>query len=78
MPKKSDSPSERVKKSSGDLDDIKKPLVNTIGTVDKEGTIDMVDKKGKSKTNVVEEAISYPISSKKKIDTVNKTEKSQT
>ena len=37
-----------------------------------------VDKKGKSKPNLVEEVITYPISVKKKIDTVNKTEKSQT
>ena len=37
----------------------------------------MVDKKSKTKPNVVKEAITPPISEKKKIDTVNKTEKSQ-
>ena len=37
----------------------------------------MVDKEGKPKQNVVEEAITPPISTKKKIDTVNKTDKSQ-
>ena len=37
----------------------------------------MVEKEGKSKQNVVEEPITPPISEKKKIDTVNKTEKSQ-
>ena len=37
----------------------------------------MVDKQGKSKQNVVEEAITPPIWSKKKIDSVNKTDKSQ-
>ena len=44
-------------------------------TVGKEGTIDTFEKKGKSKQNVVEEDISTPISEKKKIYTVNKTEK---
>ena len=37
----------------------------------------MVDKEGKSKYNVVEEAITPPISEKNKIDAVNKTDKSQ-
>ena len=73
---KSDAPSEKVKKTSGDLDDIKKPLVTTIDTVVKEGTTDTVEKKGK-KPNVVEEAITTPVSAKEKIDTVNKTDKSQ-
>ena len=59
------------------MDDIKKLLVATIDTVDKEVTIDTVDKKGKSKQNVVEEAITSHISAKKNIDTINKTEKSQ-
>ena len=36
FPKKSDAPSEKVKKVSRDLDDIEKPLVTTIDTVDKE------------------------------------------
>ena len=45
LPNKSDSPSEEVKKSSGYLDDIRKPMVTTIDMVDKEGTIDTVDKK---------------------------------
>ena len=59
------------------MDYIKNPLVTTIDTVEKEVTTDTVDKKRKTKPNVVEEAITYPISEKKKIDTVNKTDKSQ-
>ena len=78
LPKKSDTPSENVKKSSGDLDDIENPLVGTNDIVYKEVTIYTVDKKGKSKPNVVEESITSPTSEKKKIDTVNKTEMSQT
>ena len=62
-PKKSDAPSEKVEKLSGDLDDIENPLVTTI---------DIVDKKVKSKLNVVEGANTSPIPSKKKIDTVKK------
>ena len=34
-----------VKKYSGDLDDIKNPLVPNNETVDKDGTIETVDKK---------------------------------
>ena len=37
----------------------------------------MVDKKSKTKTNVVKEAITPTISSKNNIDTVKKTDKSQ-
>ena len=37
----------------------------------------MVDKKSKTKPNLVEEAITTNISEKRKMDTVNKTEKSQ-
>ena len=59
-PKKYDSPSEKVRKASGDLDDMKKALVATIYTVFKYGTTDTVDKKGK-KSNVIEEAITSPI-----------------
>ena len=58
------------------MDDIKKSLVTTIETVDKEGNNDMV-KKSKTKHNMVEEATTSPISSKNKIDTVNTTDKSQ-
>ena len=46
MPKKSDVPNEKVKKASENLYDIKIPSVTTIGMVDKEGTIQTVDKKG--------------------------------
>ena len=59
----------KTSKSKGDLDYIKKPLVTTIDTV---------DKKGKSEQNMVEETNTSPISEKKKIDAVDKTEKSQT
>ena len=37
----------------------------------------MVDKKRRTRPNVAKEAITPPISEKKKIDTVNKKEKSQ-
>ena len=60
------------------MDDIKDPLVAIICTVDKDGNIHTADKKMISKPNIVEESITSPISSKKNIDTVNKTEKSQT
>ena len=47
LPKESDTPSERVRKTSGDLDDTKHALVTTTDTVVKEGNTDMVDKEGK-------------------------------
>ena len=50
LPNKSDTPSEKVRKASGDMDDIKKALVTTIETVFKEGTTDTVDKKRENKT----------------------------
>ena len=53
LPKESDTPSEKVIKTIGDLDDTKKALVNTTYTVFKEGNTDMVDKEGKSNPNVV-------------------------
>ena len=77
FPKNYDNQSKKVRKLSGDLDDIKKTLVTTIDTVVKEGTTDTVNKKRKTKPNVVWKAITYLISEKNKIDTVNKTEKSQ-
>ena len=45
LPKKSDNPSEKVRKTSGDLDDTEKALVPTTDTVVKEVNTDMVDKK---------------------------------
>ena len=77
LSKKYYTPSEKVGKTSGDLDDTKKVLVTTIDTVVKEETTDAVYKKRKTKPNVVEKSITSPISEKKKIDTVNKTETSQ-
>ena len=62
LPKKCDNRSEKVRKTSGYLDDNKKALVATTGTVVKEGNTDMVDKEGKSKPYVVEESITPPIS----------------
>ena len=59
------------------MDDTKKALVTTTDTVVKEWNTDMIDKEEKPKTNVLEESITPPISEKKKIYTVNKTEKSQ-
>ena len=75
--KKYDIPSEKVIKTSGDLDYTKKALVTTTDTVLKEGNIVLVNRKRKTKPNVVKKAITTPISEKKKIVTVNKTEKSQ-
>ena len=77
LSKKSDAPSE-FKEASGDLDDIRNSLVTTIYMVDKDGTVDIFDKKSKSKPNVVEESITSLISAKNNIDTVNKTDKSKT
>ena len=62
LPKESYNPSEKVKITSGDLDDTKNALVTTNETVVKEGNTDMVDKKRKTKPNVEKEAITPPIS----------------
>ena len=59
------------------MDYTKHALVTDTDTVVKEGNTYTVDKEGKFEKNVVQEAISPPISSKNKIDTVNKTEKPQ-
>ena len=45
--KNSDTPSEKVIKTSGYLDETKKALITTTATVVKEGNTDMVYKKGK-------------------------------
>ena len=66
MPKKSDTPREKVKKASGDLYDIENPLV---------ATIDTFDKKGNKKSGGGSQHLSY--FRKNKTDTVDKTEKSQ-
>ena len=76
FPKKSDTPCEKVRKASGDLDGIKNEQVTTIDPVVKEGTTDTVVREVK-KTNVVGKSITSPISVLENIDTVNKTEKSQ-
>ena len=54
MPTKFGNPSERVRKTSGDLDDTEKALVTTTKMVVKEGNTDMLEKKEKK---VVKEAI---------------------
>ena len=59
------------------MDDTKKALFTTTDRVVKEVNSDMAGKKRKTKSNVVKEAITPPIPEKKKIDTVNKTDKSQ-
>ena len=59
--KESDNPSERVRKTSGDLDDTKHALVTTTDTVVKEGNTDTVDKK---KSNFAKETITPPIKKK--------------
>ena len=76
LPKKSDTPSEKVRKTIGDLDDTKKALVTTTDMVVKEGNTDMVDKKRK-KPIMVEKVITSPIWEKNIINTVNKIDKSQ-
>ena len=45
LPKESYNPSEKVRKTIGDLDDTKKTFVFTTDTVIKEENTDMVDKK---------------------------------
>ena len=45
LPNRSDNPSEKVRKTSGDFDDTKKALVFFTETVAKEGNTDMVEKK---------------------------------
>ena len=52
FPNKSDNPGEKVRKTSGDLDETKNTLVTTTDTVFKEGNTDMVDIKSKTKHNV--------------------------
>ena len=47
LPKESDTPSEKVIKTGGDLGDTNQSLVTTNYTVVKEGDTDMVDKEGK-------------------------------
>ena len=59
------------------MDDTKKALVFNTYTVVIEGNTEMVDKKMRTKTNVVKEYITLPISAKKNIYTVNKTDKSR-
>ena len=59
------------------MDDTKKALVTNTDKIVKEVNNDMVDKKIKTRTNLVKEAITPPISEKKNIDTINKTEESQ-
>ena len=44
FPKESDTPSEKVRKTGGDLDDTKLTLVATTGTVVKEGNTDIFEK----------------------------------
>ena len=60
-----------MRKISVDLDETEKSLVTNTDRVFKEGNTDMG-----TKTNMVKESITPPIS-KHKVDTVNKTEKSQ-
>ena len=64
LPKKSYNSSERVRKTSGGLDNTKKSLVFTTDAVVKKSNTDMVDKKSKTKPNVVKESITPPISEK--------------
>ena len=45
LPKKSDNPNEKVRKTSWYFDETEKALVTTTNTVFKEGNTDMVDRK---------------------------------
>ena len=54
------------------MDETENLLVNTTDTVVKEGNTYMVDKKGRTKPNVVKESITPTISEKKNIDTEKK------
>ena len=47
LPKESDTPSEKVRKTSGDLDGIKQSLVTTTDMFFKQGNTYMVDKEEK-------------------------------
>ena len=47
LPKEYDTTSEKVRKTSENLDDTKQALITTTDTVVKEGSTGMVDKKGK-------------------------------
>ena len=47
LPKEYDTPSEKVRETSGGLDDTKHALVTNIDTVVKEGNNDMIEKYGK-------------------------------
>ena len=50
FPKEYDNPSEKVRKTNGNLDDTKKALVTNTDTVFREGNTDMVDKDKEKKT----------------------------
>ena len=67
MPKESDTQIEKVRKTSGYLDDTKQELVTITDVVVKEVNTYMVDKEGKSKPNVVKESITPPISDKRRL-----------
>ena len=75
MPKKSDNPSEKVRKTSGYSDNTENALVTTTDTVVKERNTDMVDNKRKIEPNVVKKDITPTIPGKNNTDTVNKTDK---
>ena len=69
LPKKSDTPSEKVEKQVG-IWMIQKSQLSLILT--------QLINKGNQEKNSVEEANTYPISENNNIDTVKKTDKSQT
>ena len=71
-PKEYINTSENDKETSWYLYYTKRLLVTTTDTVIKGGNTDMVDKKRKTKPNLVKEYVTPPFSAKKKIDTVNK------
>ena len=74
LPKKSDTPSEKVRKISGYLDDTKQAFVTTTDTVTKEEILTWLTKKVNQNKMLWKKPSLLLF---KKIDTVNKTDKSQ-
>ena len=76
LPNKYDNPSEKVRKQVGIWMKPKRNWSLLLTRLSKEGIL-TCQKKRKAKPNLVKEAIITPISEKKNIDTLNKTDKSQ-
>ena len=77
LPKESDNQSEKVRKKWGFGIYKKRHWSLLLTRLSKKGILTWLTKKKKTEPNLVKEAITPPISAKKKIYTVNKTEKSK-